>query len=454
MTRLHLFLDTNVFLHCEPLHEVDWSTSQYRKFSEVDLFVCRTVQREIDKLKNQHGSGRSARKARKTARLLRALVKEPKELRESLPKVTLQLCSTNRPSPKYSGELDYNIADDQIVGYALQHKSENQDVEVRLLSCDSGPAITARTLHLLCDEPEEEWRLPSEQDHRDKQIQELKKRIQALESVEPNINISVPGEDENSSTILLPISYNVLSSLTSAETHRLLQRIQAKFPPAVTYVLGMKESEIKEYEEFDYPQWLRRCEDIMASVHCVCQQDHMPEATFNLVNIGSRPARQARVEFQAKGNFSLTVSSSELIDCELLPVTVCPLPPPQPKSWVDYAVGFARLTQEPLSVPFTPSQGHDLEGHGEEEFYVVTPISIEPCDSIEFACKLWRHQSHNYALSIRIVPEAMDAPVRGQIVCIVHAENLSVPAMKCVPIEIIPHRVSSFSHAVSWFEVD
>lgn len=453
MTRLHLFLDTNVFLHCKPLHDIDWSTSQYQEFSEVELFVCRTVQREIDKLKDQHERGRAARKARKTAGLLRTLVKEPKELRGSLPKVTLNLCFTSRPSPEHSDELDYNMPDDQIIGYALQHKSENQDVEVRLLSCDSGPAITAHTLHLLCDEPEKEWRLPREQDHRDKQIQKLKKRIEVLESIEPSINISVLGKDEQSSAILLPISYNVLSSLTSAEKHRLLQLIQTKFSSTVKYLPGMKDEDIREYEDFDYPQWLRQCEDIMASVHCICQQDHMPEVTFHLVNVGSRPARQARVELQAKGNFRLTVSSSELKDCELLPVAVRPLPPSQPESWLDYLLGFERLVQGPLSVPFTPSQRHNVEGHDEEEFYVVTSISIEPCDLIEFACKLWRHQSHSRVFNIRIVPETMDAPVQGQIVCIVHSENLSVPKVQCVPIKIVPNYISSFLNAASWFEV-
>ena len=45
MTRrnLCLFPDTNVFIQCRPLEELDWS--DWADFEEVHLIVCRTVQR-------------------------------------------------------------------------------------------------------------------------------------------------------------------------------------------------------------------------------------------------------------------------------------------------------------------------------------------------------------------------------------------------------------------------
>jgi len=48
---LHLFPETNVFIQCRPLDELDWSA--WAGFYEVHLVVCRPVQREIDNQKNR-----------------------------------------------------------------------------------------------------------------------------------------------------------------------------------------------------------------------------------------------------------------------------------------------------------------------------------------------------------------------------------------------------------------
>ena len=43
---LSFFPDTNLFIQCRSLEELDWS--EWADFEEVHLIVCRTVQREID----------------------------------------------------------------------------------------------------------------------------------------------------------------------------------------------------------------------------------------------------------------------------------------------------------------------------------------------------------------------------------------------------------------------
>lgn len=47
---LSFFPDTNLFIQCRPLGELDWS--EWADFEEVHLIVCRTVQREIDRQKH------------------------------------------------------------------------------------------------------------------------------------------------------------------------------------------------------------------------------------------------------------------------------------------------------------------------------------------------------------------------------------------------------------------
>ena len=55
MPDLYLFADTNLFLQCKVLQEIDWS--QLGTFHHIEVVVCRTVQLEIDALKDARDAG-------------------------------------------------------------------------------------------------------------------------------------------------------------------------------------------------------------------------------------------------------------------------------------------------------------------------------------------------------------------------------------------------------------
>ena len=57
---LYLFPDTNLFIQCRPLEQLDWA--EWAEYAEVHLIVCRPVQREIDNQKNR-GNNRVAQPA-------------------------------------------------------------------------------------------------------------------------------------------------------------------------------------------------------------------------------------------------------------------------------------------------------------------------------------------------------------------------------------------------------
>jgi hypothetical protein len=46
---LYLFPDTNAFIQCRSLDQVDWS--EWVDYAEIHLIVCQPVQREMDKHK-------------------------------------------------------------------------------------------------------------------------------------------------------------------------------------------------------------------------------------------------------------------------------------------------------------------------------------------------------------------------------------------------------------------
>ncbi len=73
---LYLFPDTNLFIQCKPLAELDWSV--WSEFEEVHLIVCRPVTREIDNQKTR-GNSRVAQRARSTYQLCAPLAEEEQD---------------------------------------------------------------------------------------------------------------------------------------------------------------------------------------------------------------------------------------------------------------------------------------------------------------------------------------------------------------------------------------
>src|SRR5262245_50186838 len=85
------FPDSNLFLQCLPLPDLDWK--QVSGGEEVLIQIPRTVQREIDKLK-QAGNARQNRRARKATSFFRDIILAQTRsvvIRESDPKVTISL---------------------------------------------------------------------------------------------------------------------------------------------------------------------------------------------------------------------------------------------------------------------------------------------------------------------------------------------------------------------------
>ena len=142
---LYLFPDTNVFIQCRPLHQLDWS--EWEEFSEVHLVVSRPVQREIDNQKTR-GNDRVGGKARSTYTLFRKIIDSTQGyelVNSSSPRVKLSLEALSRPSPELQDTLDYNKTDDEIVGCLHRFRRENPDSEARLLTNDGGPMMTAKS---------------------------------------------------------------------------------------------------------------------------------------------------------------------------------------------------------------------------------------------------------------------------------------------------------------------
>ena len=197
---LHLFLDTNVFMQCKPLQELDWS--MWSEADEIHLVVSRPVQSEIDDHKNK-GGDRLARRGRSASSLLKDIIASEeghKLIRPSGPgpAVKVFVKVELRPNPDLADFLDYSHSDDRLVGIVSAFARDNPDVDARLLTHDAGPMASARAVGVAIEPVPDEWLLPPEPSETDKRIRSLEAEVARLKENEPKITIQCVAPDGGS----------------------------------------------------------------------------------------------------------------------------------------------------------------------------------------------------------------------------------------------------------------
>lgn len=91
--------------------------------AEIELYVCRTVQQEIDRHKGG-GNGRRADRARRVSAMLRSVLESPDNsitVREAKPQVVIRLAPRLDPGRPKNPSLDITQPDDRIAEEAQLH---------------------------------------------------------------------------------------------------------------------------------------------------------------------------------------------------------------------------------------------------------------------------------------------------------------------------------------------
>src|SRR3546814_4353686 len=84
-----------------------------------------------------------------------------------------------RPSDDLREMLDYSSADDRLVGIVHPYCGDNPGKEVRLLSHDTGPLLTATRVAVPLVRVPDAWLLPVESDKDQRRIRELDAQVPA-----------------------------------------------------------------------------------------------------------------------------------------------------------------------------------------------------------------------------------------------------------------------------------
>ena len=446
MTTLYLFADTNLFLQYKPLHEIDWC--QLGDFADIEIVVCRTVLQEIDALKDGREGRRSSR-ARRAASTFREIAESgPQEQKAASGRVVLSLYTTLLPKKDLDGPLDYRQPDQRLIGYLAQYMDDYPSADVRLLTGDGGPILTAQMLDMPYESLHDDWRLPPERDDKDREIARLTQQLEVLQVQEPKFEFS-SGNQSSGRRGHVEITYDAFRPLTSIERDRLLKRLQNRYPPAAVNRNQIPARVISEYERRNYPAWISECQKYMDLVHSIVQLEQCPELTVTIQNIGSRPATNTLVEIRASENLRLTTPTAVLRDFGLVPVMERPKPPAQPQPEAGLSAILDGLINR-SNVVF-PDLDFPTHFQSQEDFQYTAEPKLETEPSIGFTCGLWRHSLGPKEFTVRLVPACFDDAITGEVICTVHADNLTIPATFKLVVKLSPNYHPVLEPASKWF---
>ena len=401
-SRIYLFPDTNVFLRCKSLSQIDWrSCSHLAEFDDIHLIVCHPVMMEIDELKYR-GNDSVGRRARKVYGVFRELVlgeSAQRIIRPSGPTVTLSEATSVQPTPDL---LDYAISDNRILGCAHAFGAKHLDNDVRFLTHDAGAMATAKNQGIPFVPVPERWRKEPQPSAAERENTKLKGEIERLRQTEPRFDIQFLGKDDEEIDRIAGQCVAV-RSLTDSEVSKYIDMLRRQFPQSHTM------------------EWLEDCEQVLRNLHTSIQhQSERLSVEIAVENRGTLPAKDALIELVGHGPILLGV----------------PLDDDDP---------YRKYQQEPIELPSPPSpfdsgvfrsgiggliSHHDLPPRDPNGFYFKPERPREPVSTIALECQQWRHEAEREFFAVEVYVDSDSSAIEGRLECRIHAENLSSPTRK------------------------
>ncbi|CAE6858323.1 hypothetical protein R69746_07689 [Paraburkholderia aspalathi] len=478
---LYFFADTNLFVQCKPLSELDWS--EWSEFDEIHLLVSRPVQAEIDSQKGK-GSGRLARRARAASSFFREILlsKEKfREVRSKKPIVRIFLRQDLKWDPSLADQLSYEERDDQLVGTARLFAESHPGYSVRLLTHDTGPMTSAQMVGLQFEPIPDDWLLAPEADEMEKRVNQLQAELTRFKKSEPSFEATFKN-DATTDDATLDFKFIFYSGLDEAQIAELVSHITAAYPLSSDFGspepdertanlfsihLGKEiyhpatEAEITEYRGALYPAWIDKCTKIFYELHATLNARlPVPQITARAKNVGGRPADSALITFTAVGGFQILPRPSATDDSQAKPAVVLPPPPIPPQGRWEWNHGSAWEMIEQLgkhSAPFLPPSGMDYArslplfpkpvSDDPNAFYYKPNRPRVPTGEISLECSQWRHHSDEESFRFEIHVQYAPGVVYGALKVRIEAANVTEPFIQTSRVQIDVSEISVLDEA-------
>ncbi|HCD83189.1 MAG TPA: hypothetical protein DEQ45_05045 [Agrobacterium sp.] len=484
---LFLLPDSNLFIQCKPLKDLDWSP--WKNYSHVRLIVTRPVQVEIDRQKNK-GSDRLGQRARKASSLFREMLKAEHNdmvIREADPRVTMMLAINMRPDPQLENSLDYSERDDQLVGIASAYSKNFPDTEVSVLTYDTGPMLSAKNVGVKWTDFPQSWLLEPETSETEKTIRKLQTQLEQARNAGPVLDLRCT-DKAGEPVKRLDVSVTRYTPLTHYEIEKLLSLVKQRRPMATDFgprdaaerntggnnllaIFGDQEvftpatdAEIRQYKNADYPGWLASIETFLQGMHTIARQiNEPPLLIFEAENNGTKPAQDTLVVIKAKG--AILVMPPPNDDPEETDIRRI-----SPRTYFKDGLKL-RAPPEPPTGKWTKRNHylndliagpglHDYSRYlramdttafqrDPNDFYYKSDRPEQPTDFYSLECEQWRHSSGQEIFEVEISAEREALLSSGVVEIAVHAENLHEVKVMQIPVKLTVQQEPLFDRALA-----
>lgn len=431
-----LFVDSNLFLQCRPLQDLDWDRLVGRE--EVTILVPSAVLAELDKHKSD-GNSRRAQRARRALQFLDSLLKAPDDtviVRTTPTKVIAQF------APEVSGDATTSNDDSILFEVAEMTRTRGNQV-VGLVTHDTNLKVKAKRKGLRFFPVPDEWLLAPEPDERDKRVKQLEEDVALLKRQTPIIEITLDGNQEIE--LVVP-SYE---PLTPGTVERLVEAMTEKFPMKTDFSLTSSERlisvggvgifrlhpptdrEIAKYQNEEYPKWERSLRVRLERLHSNLRiRDAAADIRLLIANKGTVPGEHVHIAIKVSEGFLIadTEHHDELLE-RLFNRPRAPSPPQPREASLDSFSNLHGLSG------FTPPYLPEIPRRPKrDELYLKTGKDIDT--EWVWECENMRHGVSSQVFLFRVGMNAQSQPSGGQMVIEVSAENLPKAAVKQLRIKI------------------
>ncbi|SUE63177.1 PIN domain-containing protein [Roseomonas gilardii] len=453
-----LLPDTNILLHGVHLGHVPWST--VTQAGHIRIVICRTVQDEVDKKKHEL-KGRAQKRARDWASDIggMAVEEQSRVLREAAPRVTVELAPFYEPEGwERPARLRLDWPDDMLTANALAcavHYGE----PVGILTNDTGAYLTAVANGLkeysVFPRGATGWLMEPEKDETQKELEKTRQALMELQNAAPRISFAI--EVGGTPAHVVTVEAMRFRALTVEEVDSLVREVANAYPetvnfsqpdaviqarelgaqhlrtggprsfnPAVLY--GPSREAIKAYSD-EYAQWVLKIRGFFNTLARRLEATSLSTPVkLQLNNIGSRPAEDVRVAFEATGGLLLqTPRGADKPDPTQMPA---PPEPPQWRSAMSYGPMGRMAGMEDMSPMFRPPEA--LDPHS---FYWRNR-PVRPVSKWEFTCSSFQHGGGGEEFGAFLMVQKEGIEKSATVGVEVYAKNLAQRFTKSFPVRV------------------
>ena len=331
-----VFLDTNCYMHYRPIEELPWGSLVGG--TPVRLILPRIVLEELDRQKDSHAQRKMRERVRGVLRRLEEweVYAAPFHLQSG---VTLEYVAAPPAVDLKSVGLDARANDNLLIASMLDIRKKYPDAEVTLVSHDSLPRFTAKSLGLAAMALPDDYRLPDALGESEKELRDLRRRLERYENARPNPKVVFSLDSGNR----LRAQVRRPDPLATDAAEQKLREVQSRHrplraPSRLPHGIGISTRSMLEppAHEFDrYNSELRACYEAYKQYlwrdweHRQQQSCLLLRIELSVANEGSAPADDLAVHLHFPDGF-------DVYSEEMLPEPPeAPEPPVRPRGPLD-----------------------------------------------------------------------------------------------------------------------